>query len=1794
MDTDQLELEPKFSGLQNGASVSTLAEVIIRCPGYNVCRTAIFQQLFATAAELRPDVSTFTVLEGQFLTGGRLPLISITEGSHLLQHQGLNISDFSRVIEVCAGIGVVSTCLQHCHASPACFVEQNEKFAQWLTSKKAAPVVHGDIANPCTIKAVSDFTEGCPMPINGGVSCQPFSALGDRREAADPRSQSLPAMLRMGFFLRSPLLTIECTKEAHESTWVQNLLQTFAKQTGYVLHQKVLTLHNTWPAHRTRWWAVLSLPHLGVSGIPDMPQLDFVPAVMHLMQIQPHLPVDECAQLNLSAYELHHFHAQPQGISSSVIDTAKAMPTATHSWGSQLGPCHCGCRSQGFSMARLAKKGLYGVLVPLGTMVKDGSDWYHGMRHPHPKEVAILNALDPRYLDGAQHVSLRFLLAGVGQMASPIQGAWVYSNIMFQLQSNGFPVIAAPPRHVIANMCRALFDARIVAWPSFAHNRSTVLFEREISRLDHPITKLGQEDIDMFVREQLMRHHAQLCQLQPQVYSEHDSHAENNVTDAENMHVGNQRHAPTYHMPGEPLQRTGFLRPDEGSHITDDEEVETPCLLPLFHMDTKADLGDTTSPTMHFDQHVTGVNLGESCIHVGTVDCHELDQSALDDKTSNCMTDAHVEHTIEVVEGTTTLSGTKQATDSTSRSNQIASVASVPAVASDRASIRLDHLIPVHPTSSPEDSTHKEPESTRSVQLPALPGDIDPGQARKVHAQIFKDCSPQASRVVPLPSVSSSHPSAGFLAPGMTATPGHQNADQRHDKCGSKIKPTEVHNYDSKPDKIQPACPGPDSMDTSHGMLSTNDSKRSNDDAHTGDLHNGSHFPHCHAGDFAPGMPATPGYQNAELQNLVPQTACVVPGTLRADDKSQANTRESPGTDAGAHAPGIPATPGYHNAGRITAQGTSSSAVPSEQLRGPDPLMTNDPWKLARTNPDCSRPPPTPDLHQTDVPRPTYHTSGGLNQFANKKRPSLSHEDRPTKRQILEQTSQSCSNATGGDVPLQPEQLAMSLPSDEGSTPDDKFQVWVGHDNERLHQVTVTRGTTVGQLAIAENKFLELPAPIRTMTAMGSLLPVYTVLQPNQIVLIEQGSNSHLPKYPTTEGRSRVDILWNQQGWVATDEMTFYLKMIGKPNLTNTTPPLVFDDTDNDSQKFAEWLNLGIDFKSASSDPITVYTACLSGTHWFPIAACFSEESISLTTTMPDLPMVRKWAEEALGEAFQYHYVIPREAFPADCGFQAFAWIMSRALGDSRACPMDVDEAIRWRAIFAQHLHNTKQALTMEVHEKFGGMMDSHLSELIALLQSHGVTQERSPSLANHLVQSLGTAAVKQALGSARPWSDLKNRASSHQPPIKLVLYEELQQQIASRLQSGKPLGTKKNKQSRKAPQATWVAPQAAQIQIPDGIFQQQDGTPLKQITMHQMQNQQRGLVVANIQEAAPFFRAQKPLCAEGAGLFVLDFQDPTLPENHQIIRFPASCAGTQEPMIITAALIQMGQQPVMRALPTDPTTIDQVDTAVIRAVLYRDQATLAWQTLSQKPVKALLELEHLACLNKGDILDVWDRQTLNKQFQKVKHDEADMFSVVLRIQATCLPQLMESNGKDGVFLEPRTQNGRGPSQQHRVVWLPKQSFHDALFAKQATQHETFIARSGDRFGLRTAAEHVMEVHQQHRPEVAYLDGSSTKAFKVAPLPFGTTKQSLQKVFDTWEWSARPSHTQGLTPDKGGLVWIAHATEQPAFFIYTMQHGDVLISEIQPSKPVTKTSEGVPVASTRTLKHCNAFCPARN
>ena len=262
--------------------------------------------------------------------------------------------------ETCAGIGAASHGFQHCGIQTSIYNDHNAKFSDWL-KQNGKQVICGDINDTMVVQEMAKFPG---LFMFAGVSCQPFSFLGDGRQQYDDRSKSLTGTLRASYLMQIRVTVLECTPGAQESEWVQHMLQSFASQTGYRIHQQQLDLHTYWVSKRTRWWCTISDPMLKIGEIPPIPKLKFCPSGLHLFPKMMDISKQTMNEIELDLYELRHFHGYPH-LSKHLIDTWKTLPTATHSWGSQVKACSCGCRSTGFNETRLAEKGLYGVLILL-------------------------------------------------------------------------------------------------------------------------------------------------------------------------------------------------------------------------------------------------------------------------------------------------------------------------------------------------------------------------------------------------------------------------------------------------------------------------------------------------------------------------------------------------------------------------------------------------------------------------------------------------------------------------------------------------------------------------------------------------------------------------------------------------------------------------------------------------------------------------------------------------------------------------------------------------------------------------------------------------------------------------------------------------------------------------------------------------------------------------------------------------------------------------------------------------------------------------------------------------------------------------------------------------------------------------------------------------------------------------------------------------------------------------------------------------------------------------------------
>ena len=92
-----------------------------------------------------------------------------------------------------------------------------------------------------------------------------------------------------------------------------------------------------------------------------------------------------------------------------------------------------------------------------------------------------------------------------------------------------------------------------------------------------------------------------------------------------------------------------------------------------------------------------------------------------------------------------------------------------------------------------------------------------------------------------------------------------------------------------------------------------------------------------------------------------------------------------------------------------------------------------------------------------------------------------------------------------------------------------------------------------------------------------------------------------------------------------------------------------------------------------------------------------------------------------------------------------------------------------------------------------------------------------------------------------------------------------------------------------------------------------------------------RGVALVNIAEALPFFHLREAVCPNGVALLILEFDDPRLPTQHQVMKVPVQSKDTKDRLIIKVAVVQVGHQQVMRNTPAQTLAVPEVPYQVVR-----------------------------------------------------------------------------------------------------------------------------------------------------------------------------------------------------------------------------------------------------------------------
>ena len=305
--------------------------------------------------------------------------------------------------------------------------------------------------------------------------------------------------------------------------------------------------------------------------------------------------------------------------------------------------------------------------------------------------------------------------------------------------------------------------------------------------------------------------------------------------------------------------------------------------------------------------------------------------------------------------------------------------------------------------------------------------------------------------------------------------------------------------------------------------------------------------------------------------------------------------------------------------------------------------------------------------------------------------------------------------------------------------------------------------------------------------------------------------------------------------------------------------------------------------------------------------------------------------------------------------------------------------------------------------------------------------------------------------------------------------------------------------------------------------------------------------------------------------------------------------------MLLSGVLVQLGRKTVYQFRAKNVPSLMSVDVACARITVHYDQWEQSWEEFASKPVKHVLAC--IPCLqtcrtagcqcpawhpHQADqhdaLLDVFRRQFFGDNGRPTKWDKASYFAVLIRYVKSLEATVLSLSGRNGVFIEPKTEDAMQPHMDYQVIWLPNLDFAAVAHKAKCEAHCIGIARSGRRFGLRVMAQHFAEVFASVKPEAVYLAPGSRLTYHTGPWPYGCDRKSIAKALRAVGWECRP--LQPLQSVVGGLVWSVQAICEPPNNVLSMQHGQVVLTRHDPRQAPAEAPAPV-VGQEATVRLCS-------
>lgn len=302
---------------------------------------------FVYQGQLPEAVGHVALIDVVIATHEPILVVKPGDATRVIQIPPRRKSRLAQVRELCSSMGAFSSLWHRADFQARLGVDQNSAWEDlfYATHKASSGnFLRADAGSSTVVKQIYD--QGlCHGIILAGISCQPFSRLGDQAGMSDCRASSLGAVLNTAWASQASMVILECVPPVLHNKEFREELRNFCRLTGYQLSQQGLDLKMTWCTRRERWIGVLSAPGFGVCQVPPLPVHPARQKIGDVMVYLKQWSDEVLNQLQLSNHELTQFTMYAVGgIESLYLDLQGVLPTSLHSFGNQLARCACGCR----------------------------------------------------------------------------------------------------------------------------------------------------------------------------------------------------------------------------------------------------------------------------------------------------------------------------------------------------------------------------------------------------------------------------------------------------------------------------------------------------------------------------------------------------------------------------------------------------------------------------------------------------------------------------------------------------------------------------------------------------------------------------------------------------------------------------------------------------------------------------------------------------------------------------------------------------------------------------------------------------------------------------------------------------------------------------------------------------------------------------------------------------------------------------------------------------------------------------------------------------------------------------------------------------------------------------------------------------------------------------------------------------------------------------------------------------------------------------------------------------------